>query len=153
MNYVYLLWQSFYSLPPILMVILMFSRVLGQKLGMLSSHDSNNKEKVSLKTRSSYFKPLRIFLGHVTCLMWQNYNRVFSDDVTVAILVYQKQWNGSLIGVPSQSCWGWGLGVLLNTFFCSNKFTKLLVMWVKMLYRSCIRWDDVHVQTKEKLLS
>ena len=69
----------------------MFSRVLGQKLGMLNSHDSNNKENVSLKTRSSYFKPLRIFLGQVTCLMWQNYNRVFSDDVTVAILVYQKQ--------------------------------------------------------------
>ena len=91
-------------------MILMFSRVLGQKLGMLSSHDSNNKENVSLKTRSSYVKPLRIFLGHVTCLMWQNYNRVFSEDATVAILVYQKQWNGSLIGAPSQSCWGWAWG-------------------------------------------
>ena len=26
-------------------------------------------------------------------------------------------------------------------------------MWVKTPYRSCIRWDNVHVQTKEKLLS
>ena len=35
---------------------------------------------------------------------FHNSSRAFSYDVTAAILVYQKQWNGGHIGVPSHSC-------------------------------------------------
>jgi len=68
----YLLQQSFYNAtkPDADFV---FSRVLGQKLETLSSHDISDKENVSLKRRSSY------------------YNRAFSYEVTAAILDYQKQ--------------------------------------------------------------
>ena len=38
------------------------------------------------------------------------------------------QWNGGHVVVPNQSRGIW------KTFFCSNKFTKLLATWAKPLY-------------------
>ena len=62
------------------------------------------------------------------------YNRVFSHDVTAAILVSQNNETAAML-VSQISPLGVELFSYVNAFFCSNKFAYMLATWVKSLYR------------------
>ena len=59
--------------------------------------------------------------------------RVFSHDVTAAILVSQNNETAAML-VSQTSPVGVELFSYVNAFFCSNKFTYMLATWVKTLY-------------------
>ena len=60
-------------------------------------------------------------------------NRVFSHDVTAAILVSQNNETAAML-VSQTGPVGVELLSYANAFFCSNKFASMLVTWVKTLY-------------------
>ena len=64
----------------------------------------------------------------------QTTNRVYSHDVTAAILVSQNNETAAMLVSQTNP-----LGVVLfsyaNAFFCSNKFAEMLATWVKTLHR------------------
>ena len=59
--------------------------------------------------------------------------RVFSHDVTVAILVSQNDETAAML-VSQTNPVGVGLFSYANTFFCSNKSAKMMATWVKTLH-------------------
>ena len=59
--------------------------------------------------------------------------RVFSHDVTAAILVSQNNEMAAML-VSQTNPVGVELFSYVKTFFCSNQFAWLLVTWVKTLY-------------------
>ena len=59
--------------------------------------------------------------------------RVFSHDVTVAILVSQSNETAAML-VSKTSPLGVELFSYANAFFCSNKFAYMLATWVKTLF-------------------
>ena len=59
--------------------------------------------------------------------------RVFSHDVTAAILVSQNNETAAML-VSQTSPVGVELFSYANAFFCSNKFAYMLATWVKTLY-------------------
>ena len=67
---------------------------------------------------------------------WSFKHRVFSHDVTAAILVSQNNETAAML-VSQTSPLGVELFSYANSFFCSNKFAYMLATWVKTLY--CIR--------------
>ena len=67
-------------------------------------------------------------------LDWTNYYRVFSHDVTAAILVSQNNETAAML-VSQTNPVGIELFSYANAFFCSNKFAYMLATWVKRLYR------------------
>ena len=60
--------------------------------------------------------------------------RVFSHDVTAAILVSQNNETAAML-VSQTNPLGVELFSYANAFFCSNKFAQMLATWVKTLYR------------------
>ena len=62
------------------------------------------------------------------------FSRVFSHDVTAAILVSQKNETAAML-MSQTSPVGVELLSYANAFFCSNKFAWMLATWVKTLYR------------------
>ena len=71
-------------------------------------------------------------VGSLTRLLQEkeDFCRAVSPDVTSAILVVQKLYNGCYVGLPNQIG---PLGYVKN-FCCSDKFARLLTTWMKMLY-------------------
>ena len=63
-----------------------------------------------------------------------SFNRVFSHDVTAAILVSQNNETAAML-VSQTSPLGVEFLSYANAFFCSNKFAYMLATWVKTLYR------------------
>jgi len=59
--------------------------------------------------------------------------RVFSHDVTAAILVSQNNETAAML-VSQTSPVGVELLSYANAFFCSDKFAQMLTTWVKTLY-------------------
>ena len=59
--------------------------------------------------------------------------RVFSHDVTAAILVSQNNETAAIL-VSQTNPVGVELFSYANAFFCSNKFAQILATWVKTLY-------------------
>ena len=66
--------------------------------------------------------------------------RVFSHDVTAAILVSQNNETAAML-VSQTSPLGVELFSYANSFFCPNKFAYMLATWVKTLYRP-FAWID-----------
>ena len=64
---------------------------------------------------------------------WSVIYRVFSHDVTAAILKSQNKETAAML-VSQTSSVGVELFSYANAFFCSNKFAKILATWVKTLY-------------------
>ena len=63
-----------------------------------------------------------------------NVNRVFSHDVTAAILVSQNNETAAMLESQTSPV-GVELFSYANALFCSNKFAWFLATWVKTLYR------------------
>ena len=63
-----------------------------------------------------------------------DHNRVFSHDVTAAILVSQNNETAAML-VSQTSPVGVELFSYANAFFCYNKFAYILATWVKTLYK------------------
>ena len=63
-----------------------------------------------------------------------NVNRVFSHDVTAAMLVSQNNETAAMLESQTSPV-GVELFSYANALFCSNKFAWLLATWVKTLYR------------------
>ena len=72
-----------------------------------------------------------LFLGHV--LSDLKLNRVFSHDVTAAILVSQNNKTAAML-VSQTNPPGVELFSYAYVFFCSNKFPQMLATWLKTLY-------------------
>ena len=62
--------------------------------------------------------------------------RVFSRDVTAAILLSQNNETAAML-VSQTSPLGVELFSDANAFFCSNKSAQMLATWVKTLYNTC----------------
>ena len=73
--------------------------------------------------------------------------RVFSHDVTAAILVSQNNETAAML-VSQTSPVGVELFSYGNAFFCSNKFAWMLATWVKTLYTV---FEEYFNQTARKL--
>ena len=69
----------------------------------------------------------------VVCSSHLSPNRVFSHDITAAILVSQNNETAAML-VSQTSPLGVELVSYANAFFCSNKFVYMLAKWVKTLY-------------------
>ena len=67
--------------------------------------------------------------------------RVFSHDVTAAILVSQNNETAAML-VSQTSPLGVELFSYANAFFCYNKFAYMLATWVKTLY--CVVPGNIH---------
>ena len=115
------------------------------------------KRKIIFKFRSSLTK----ILDSPLSLIWPStknfalnfpflHYRVFSNDVTVAILVSQNNETAAML-VSQTSPVGVELFSYANAFFCSNKFAYMLATWVKTLCSLPVIFLDFH-STKQGLL-
>ena len=77
-----------------------------------------------------------IFLESLYSINSNFTNRVFSHDVTAAILVSENNETAVML-VSQTNPVGVELLSYANAFFCSYKFAWTLATWVKTLYMSC----------------
>ena len=77
------------------------------------------------------------FRNSLNTLLLYHY-RVFSHDVTAAILVSQNNETAAML-VSQTGPVGVELFSYANAFFCSNRFAYMLATWVKTLYNKCSR--------------
>ena len=91
----------------------------------------------SLLPASRAFLSLAWFWRHLCMLLRCSFEpmpiRVFSHDVTAAILVSQNNETAAML-VSQTIPPGVELFSYANAFFCSNKFAYMLATWVKTLY-------------------
>ena len=79
--------------------------------------------------------------------------RVFSHDVTAAILVSQNNGTAAML-VSHTSPVGVEFLSYSNPFFCSNKFAQMLAMRVKTLYKyASVTRTTLHFAVGKKLTS
>ena len=96
-----------------------------QKQHLLNLFAASHREKKSEKS-STYDGQTLLCLHfdwsrHPSCVVQLNVNRVFSHDVTVAILVSQNNETAAML-VSQTNPLGVELFSYANAFFCSNKF-------------------------------
>ena len=89
---------------------------------------SSNKVS-TFKTHTFNYRPFWGWLGRY---------RVFSHDVTAAILMSQNNETAAML-VSQPYPVGVGLFSYATTFFCPNKFAWMMATWVKTLY-----WLELH---------
>ena len=101
-------------------------------------HSSNSVHKPFLNrvpfSRSGRVNSIRYFnIFKLIRYLPNRHYRVFSHDVTAAILVFQNNEMAAML-VSQTNPVGVELFSYANAFFCSNKFAYMLATWVKTLY-------------------